>query len=206
MAQLVVYANADTACLQIGANSNYGSSSNISICATSGDLRFGAVNFDLSGLPSVASIDSATLEIIKYSGTPTMTLRAERFTGPWSETGITYNNTPATVYDGDPTISVTSTNQTYSMDVKKIVQAWTSGSSRYGIKLVPTTGSLTYFRSREYSSTSIKLTINYSTAPNLSVNVGDVWRTTSGMYVNVGDVWRPVTEMYVNVGDVWKRV
>lgn len=207
MPQIVEYSNADAGCLQIGSTSNYGGTQNLSLCATSGDLRFSAVNFNLANLPAGAKVSSATLEIIKYSGADTaMTLRAERFTGSWTELGITYSNAPATTYDGDTTTTITSTNQTYVLNVTKICQAWANGASKYGIKLIPTAGSLTYLRSREYSWVSVKLTINYTLVPEFIVNVGDTWKTPTEVYVNVGDTWRTVTNAYVNVGDTWKEI
>lgn len=206
MPQLIQYSNADAGCLQAGGTSNYGGTQNLTIDSTSGAARFAAVNFNLADLPAGARIDSATLEVIKYSGAATtLVLRADRFTGSWTETGITYNNAPATVNDGNPTVSI-SANATYSINVKNTVQAWANGAGKYGFKLIATSGSNTYFRSREYSWVSIKLTINYTDVPAFQVNVGDTWKQPSAMYVNVGDTWRTVTEMYVNVGDTWRRV
>lgn len=206
MPQIIQYSNADTACLQSGGNSNYGTSQNMSIDSSGSAGRFGAVNFNLTTLPANVRIDSATLEVIKYSGAATaMNLRADRFTSSWTETGMTWNNAPAATNDGNPTTYI-SANATYSLNVTKSVQAWADGAGIFGLKLVPTSGSLTYFRSREYSWISVKLTINYTEIPNMQVNVGDSWRAPSQVYVNVGDVWRTVPEAWVNVGDAWRKL
>lgn len=42
------------------------------------------------------------------------------------------------------------------------------------------------------------------TGPNMSVNIGGVWKTVSAVYVNIGGVWKTADAVYTNIGGTWK--
>lgn len=44
------------------------------------------------------------------------------------------------------------------------------------------------------------------TGTNISINIGDSWKTVAGMQINIGDSWKTVVAVKQNIGDVWKDV
>jgi hypothetical protein len=45
-----------------------------------------------------------------------------------------------------------------------------------------------------------------STGTNISINIGDSWKTADGMSINIGDSWKTATSVSINIGDTWKTV
>lgn len=95
---------------------------------TEGTLR-SLVEFDLSGVPANATIDSATLSLYWNSVTTsagqagTNATFLQRITSSWTETGVTWNNQPTTTSQNQVSLATSSSStQDYpNIDVKNLV-------------------------------------------------------------------------------------
>jgi hypothetical protein len=91
------------------------------------------IHFDLSSLPSGASIDSATLYLYIASVNADRTDDIHRITAEWNETLVTWNIQPG--YDSTPTNSIstgTTADTWVEYDVTSDVQAFVDGTPNYG--------------------------------------------------------------------------
>ena len=168
------------------------------------------IHFDLSSIPSGATIDSATLHLYKYAQYPTSspesrTNNIHRITASWTGAGVTWNNrdtgipwtTPGGDFVSTPTAS-TSTGTTVGVwlewDVKTDVQAFVDGTyPNYGWLIKDANedaGSLKIirYRSRENVTYHPKLEVTYTTAP--AGICGDVNKDKSVDFIDVGLVGR----------------
>jgi hypothetical protein len=41
---------------------------------------------------------------------------------------------------------------------------------------------------------------------NMSINIGDVWKSVDSAKINIGDAWKAVASAKVNIGDAWKTI
>jgi hypothetical protein len=44
-----------------------------------------------------------------------------------------------------------------------------------------------------------------ASGPDLAVNIGGAWKTSSEISVNIGGVWKTASNVFVNIGGVWKE-
>jgi hypothetical protein len=54
-----------------------------------------------------------------------------------------------------------------------------------------------------------KLVIEHAEAAsgtNMSINIGDSWKTVDAVKINIGDSWKSVVSVKQNIGDSWKTV
>jgi hypothetical protein len=153
MDQQIYYSTADAEVLQGYPTSNYGASSDMRVgyddyLNPDGQIVRGLVRFDLSSLPTGATIDSATLRVYLVASWDypdyTRTCTAYRIPSDWSESTVTWDNAPS------PAEAYGSTGVThgvwgwYSFDVTDLVRAWYNGTyTNRGIML----------RGPEYSGT-----------------------------------------------------
>ncbi len=143
------------------------------------------LQFDLSGLPANAVIQSATLELYQHSPSAKGgDVSVHRVTGAWEE-GIKTGGIGASSWtesapainwtnaggDYDATAATTTSVAAggvgwYQWDIKSLVQGWADASyPNQGLMLVPTTpNSSAYFRSSDYSTPLLrpKLSITYA--------------------------------------------
>ena len=124
------------------------------------------LRFDLSGIPSGAMVDSATLSIYLYSGDAGHTVNVHRITSAWSESGVTWNSL-GNAYVASPVCSFGTASGWRTADVTALVRGWLSGTyDNYGLLLddPASSGSATYYAS-EYGTISErpKLEICYHT-------------------------------------------
>lgn len=169
----------------------------------------GLIHFDLSLIPSDATIDSATLHLF-MSGVPfapeARTHNVHRITTDWTETGVTWNSRDGTTNWGtaggdyeptpiDSALTGTTADVWLEWDVKTDVQAFVDDTSNYGWLIKDTSeddggcGRFLY-RSREYTDTTKRpyLEVTYTEeAPGLC---GDVNKDTSVDFIDVGLVGR----------------
>jgi len=139
-------------------------------------LRF-LIKFDLTAIPSNATINSATLGLYLWwgSGTPGLNwLIAGQNSGSWTEYGVNWNNRPGYFTNVRSTIDTLQGWKTFN--VKPIVSEWVAGTkANYGFQVLDGESGNTwyrYFNSREYSSNKPYLLVNYTlpdtTPPTIS--------------------------------------
>jgi len=119
------------------------------------------LKFDLSSIPTGATIQSATLEL---DGGPTTigsgTVNARRVTGSWNEATMTYNSRPATSSTGSVTGSTTNVAGTValSFDVTSLVQSRSTTSIANGWELRPN-GADSWWYSSEWATDAQRPTL-----------------------------------------------
>ncbi len=166
-------------------NGNYASASNLGIGYNSGGpgaMRM-LLQFNLSGIPTNATVNSAVVYIYQYasSGISSMGFQAQYAVSPWSEYNATWNN--ANYIGGAPLpvgyfpntlgwLSVNSTN---------LFRSWVNGNEpNYGLIITgnedPVANSSRYFYSSNASSNRPYVDINYT--------VGCSYTTPPTSYVN----------------------
>ena len=124
----------------LNANNNYGSSPQIRMGWASGSYNAlrPMLQFNLGGIPSNATINSARLYIYLFQSIPyndyPMTFRGQFVNSAWNEYGVTWNNanylggTSLPLSDSDNVVGWRST------DVTSLVHTWQSGAQpNYGL-------------------------------------------------------------------------
>jgi hypothetical protein len=142
-------------------NKNYGANTTLAI--QNGITSY--VKFNLSGMPSGATVSRAILTLYVDAVTAGGTFDVYQVNGPWTENGLTYNTRPAlgSSATGNQPISLTAANAFLVIDITSLVQSWLNGSvTNYGVAmvLIGTSGSFS-FDSKESTT--------YSHAPQLVV-------------------------------------
>jgi len=168
-----LYPDADTFISSNYPDKNYGGSTALLVGKpSSGGNRQARIRF--SGIPSGATINSATLRLYCYTGNGAFTLAVQSASRSWSENTLTYNTDGSTNRWTAPKSTYYMSNITgyLSVDVTTHVQEWADGTrSNYGFHLSTNEpwnvdpGNDRGFYSREYSSTSYRprLEIVYTT-------------------------------------------
>ena len=143
---------------------------------TRGELRVGGwwghtfrsfVYFDLSDIPEGAEIESATLEMYKYSYTYRRTDEAYRVTGPWSESSLSWSTMPQTEIDETARCTVPSRGRWCTWNVTEDVDEMVNGGLNEGWMLRdvnergPSSCAWVFFRSGNGSSNRPRLVVEY---------------------------------------------
>lgn len=99
-----------------------------------GDEYFSFVEFDLSGIPSGALINSATLSFYCKLLPSANNVKLDRVTSSWTEAGVTHVAVPSsTAYASYQAITL---NSWVAFDVTTLVANWKDGTwNNYGVKL-----------------------------------------------------------------------
>ena len=128
----------------------------------------GFVEFDLSPIPAMSTINTATLEGTITRNTETSPIGAYRVSAAWNEATLTWNNKPGFAATPTDQIGVGATG-TQTWDVQADVQAFSDGSAtNYGWALSLATPADTTFLVDMYSSDHTtatqrpKISINYT--------------------------------------------
>jgi hypothetical protein len=172
-------ASADTRINQRQPTTNYGTGAVLNVRNNDGSgsvdnwARDVLVEFDLSSIPSTATIVSATLRLYYYSWVDTdpagRTLDLYALTGAWTETTVTWDTQPTRSSTSSATATVPTTVDTWmDWDVTADVQDFVSGTSTnngwilrdevaWGSSNIP----VTRFRAREYGSEPPTLVVVY---------------------------------------------
>ena len=133
---------------------NYGSKPLLDVDATS---QVTYIRFDLSSIPSGASVNQATLKLYVNSVTTAGSFNVNYVIGSWSEGTITSSNAPAqgnTIASG-VVVGAAEKNQYLLINVTPAVQAWLDGSQpNDGIVLVANSTFNATFDSKENATTS----------------------------------------------------
>jgi hypothetical protein len=116
-------------------NGSYGSNSQLRVGNDGGDTKRSLVLFDLSSIPTNATITSATLYMYNYNQVGSSRVHAaHRLLEEWNESGATWNNAPS--YSGiQSATAITTTGENYWMewDLADDVEDFYDGSeTNYG--------------------------------------------------------------------------
>ena len=126
-----------------------------------GNINNTFVKFNIGGIPNNSDVQNAYIKLygnaydLDGSG---LWIGAQRVTGSWSESSITWNNQPGVSSSSAPSTWINNQNNVawMNMDVTSLVEDWIEdGDSNYGIRLATNTtqGSLSAWSS-EYSGTT----------------------------------------------------
>jgi hypothetical protein len=178
-AQEIFYSIADAEVRQGYPTANYGSSVEMwcgydDYLDPDGQIVRCLIKFDISSLPTGATINSAVLKVYlvgswDYPGR-TRTYTTYRISYNWSENTITWNNAPSYAEAYGSTGVTHGSGSWYSFDVANLVRAWHDGTyPNYGIMLrgpewSGSDSSWKAFSTRE-SSADPYLVINYTPPP-----------------------------------------
>jgi hypothetical protein len=180
---------ADTSIVQTNPTGNNGDASDISVLR---DASFNEshvlLQFDVSGVPVGSTIISATLNMhatvnrVLASPQAGIAVSPTANLGSWTEMGVTWNNRPAAVSQGDPSSTFVDGGYTY-WDVTNIVQAWSSSALiNYGFSLKPAvgeTGSASFMASE--GGYDPQLIITYGPPPCYSATSVTIGGATQGI-------------------------
>jgi large repetitive protein len=124
-------ANIDSWIDQASPGNNFGSDQILKVKRETDKANRALVRFNLPAVPSGCSVTGATLRLYAGSASTGRTLQALRINQNWTETGVRWNNQPATTGVAATTTSVSGWNQWI---VTSHVQAMYSGSN-YGFQI-----------------------------------------------------------------------
>jgi hypothetical protein len=95
------------------------------------------LKFDLSSIPSSATIISALMTVCatNSSGSP-RDHELRLVTSAWTETALNWNSQPTVAASATLAIPVPATSGCVTMEVKNDVQAWVSGTTNFGWRIV----------------------------------------------------------------------
>lgn len=120
------------------------------------------VKFDLSSLPSGATIESATIRMVggptSISSTPVL---ARRVTSSWSESTLTYNSRPSTSSSGAVTGAAVASGSTevLTLDVTAMVAARGTATIANGWELRPNGNNDSWWYSSEWGTVEDRPTL-----------------------------------------------
>jgi hypothetical protein len=146
---------------QSAPTANTGSAGNLFVHGSTTADRNAYIEFSLTPLPAgltSSNVAIATMKLYVNTVTTAGTFDVHLVTSAWNEKTITYNTAPtlgALVASAVP-ITVSSAGGYVVINVNSAVQAWLSGTSNFGLALVPTSGSAINFAfdSKENGNTS----------------------------------------------------
>lgn len=210
MATSTIYISKDCCVLSDDADTNHYSSGSVYLPSwtISGGVLCALLGFPITSAPASANVSSVTLHIKSYARA-VLTEDLNRITTDnWSETGATWNN-----------ISHTTTNQLLGI-TWPVVGAWSSynitamykdakdaGMDLLGMRFTCHDSSDNSMYAREYESGDrAYITITYTTALPIKINISDSWKEVNAMKINIGDSWKEVVSVKQNIGDTWKMV
>lgn len=191
-----LYATADSYLSQVAPTGNYGAVTDLLIgrSASGYDYRI-IIQFDLSSIPTGATINSATLQMytqINRAATEPAGAESAYQVWPhrnmggvsnlWSETGVNWNNKPATYAADDAASTVSTSDGWNNIGVTAAVRQWIeNGASRNGLTLKGDGSSAwwTIFWSKEVTAAyRPRLVINY-TPPGTATPTATLTRTAT---------------------------
>jgi CSLREA domain-containing protein len=166
-ATVTVSANADAWLDQNSTSNNYGSDSILKVQAKSSNNFRVLVRFNMpASIPQGCVVQSATLRLYAASWKTGRTLQALRINASWTESGVKWNNQPATTGDATTTSSGNGYRQ---WNVTSQVQAMYDAGANYGFLIRDANesggGSEQQFHSREKGESMPQLVINFAPAP-----------------------------------------
>jgi hypothetical protein len=201
----------DTYVSSYSSSSNYGGDDDILTVGGVPTGRRGLLEFDISGIPAGATINSATLYFYVFDKSGTgQTYYFNRTTSQFTEGSVTWNTKPAFTATNRASLWTNSTGWN-SVSVTDILQdSIDAALSYHGISVHGTdANSHIAYRSKEYSTSyDVYISVDYTEAPTtlMKINIGDSWKNATAMKINIGDAWKDVVSVKQNIGDTWKTV
>lgn len=160
-------------------STNYGSALNTTISGGINLIQRPIMRFDLSAIPTNATVTSAALIWIKSGGDASIVnVSAHQITNPWTETGSIWTQRQAatnwTTAGGDFNATAAATvaignNGTYTYSIPTLVQNWINNpATNYGLlmkQVSETSGGEKYFHSKEVTDATLRpsLIVTYTT-------------------------------------------
>ena len=190
-----IIAGKDAFLSSLFADNNYGGNTTMGMGYLSGiyNAMRPLLYFNVSGVPSQATINSATMYIYQNSSNPSndanMGFKAQYMKQDWGEYSVTWNNAN---YLGGDEITVGSNPSSLGWktgDVTTLVRAWHNGSRpNYGFILTgdegPQNNRSRFFRTREWGGSQPYIVVDYTQCsdqnpPTATVNPLPTWSGTS---------------------------
>jgi fibronectin type 3 domain-containing protein len=157
---------------------NYGGATTMVVQTRNGARnRRAFVQFDLSGIPAGATINSATLELYATAGGTDRTLDVDQITATWAEASVNWSTQPT--FNATPVASVamgTATGAWKIWNIQSLVQSWVGGTANYGVLVKDSVESFSNtaiawtFATRENATTANRpiLRVNYTPSGSVS--------------------------------------
>jgi hypothetical protein len=130
------------------------------------------LKFDLSSVPSAATVNNATLTICIAVDPPGSafgrTHELHPVSSPWTELGVTWNTQPSVWASSNHSWTIPVNAGCLSVDVTADVQAWVDGTTNYGWRLndqSETIGAAVKYSTREDPNTALRPRLSYSYSP-----------------------------------------
>jgi hypothetical protein len=150
---------------------NYGTDTSLLVksSSSSGYTRYSYMKFSLS---NISNITSAKLRIYGYNTENTSLINVSVYSvsdDSWTETGITWNNKPATATTALNAVSVNNITQYYEIDITNFIIAEASGDKVASLVLLnpSTQNRLLSFNSKENAKNSPQLVVTTSSTASL---------------------------------------
>lgn len=170
-----LYPVADAVIFSGEPNTNYGHTTNLEIAySSSGASKVSFVKFDLSNLPSDATINTAKFWIYLTFCEGTMNpneLKVGQVTTDWTESTLTWSTGPNFIAGPARTASCDS-GSWWEFDVESIARNWHAGNDNFGFAIYSASSPSfsRHFYSREYGGTTYQpqLVINFTSPDPVS--------------------------------------
>ena len=128
-------------------DTNFGSSNSLLIDAGPTSYEIFIKSPEIDQIPSGATVSSATLVLTSFNSGSTA--EARQVVTAWDENSITWNNRPTN--DAGQFTTFNTSSGTVNINVKAAVEAWISGASNHGLRLLSSGGDGSDYRSSEYT-------------------------------------------------------
>lgn len=179
-------------------------------------MRRGLLFFDTSGIPAGASVAAASVFVTgrsKQADQYKLDTILVSYTG--SQPGTTADDFKSVGTEAFATVAwddfQTESYNQFAVNSAGLEYVIPGGTTKYALR-APYGGGyalaeyVVYYTSGGPSAQRPYLSVTYSLAPGMSVNIGGAWKQVTGAWVNVGGTWKQITGAWANVGGVWKQV
>lgn len=208
MASTVIYTDRDTVVLSDYPDNNYDGNSYDSFYTDEWGTACVIHGFNIASAPASANVSSVILSL-KSNGYGANNIDVKRITyDNWSETTLTWNLATYTSTNALTGLNWVASQSWTAYDITAIYKdAKDAGMNILGTRLNNPSDSLNVVYMLEAGSGYIAyITITYTTAKPIKINIGDSWKDVSAMKINIGDAWKDVVSVKQNIGDAWKTV
>jgi hypothetical protein len=119
-------------------SANYGTAPTLYAGKSTSTIGRILMRFDLGGIPSGATVLSASLRgyLVEASTTPAqLSVEVRRASAAWGELSVNWSNQPATTSIGKSNAGGTAPGY-YLWDIQGLVQDWVNGGANFGLSVV----------------------------------------------------------------------